>query len=99
MRKLKYNEETKIISFRVPVTKIPEVREKVNNILLGIKENMHTVEFVIDEKKIKNFIKKEIPKYKENYKFQNECDCYLDAAGFLRRGKVKCVKSKKEHNF
>jgi hypothetical protein len=57
MRKLKYNEETKIISFRVPVTKIPEVREKVNQILFGIKEELQRPEFPEDRKdlSVKNF--------------------------------------------
>ena len=99
MANLKYNEETKIISFRVPISKIKIVREKVNNILLDLKEDIHVVEFLIDEKKIKNFIKKEIPKYVENFNAKNNCDCCIDENGLLRRGKIKCTKSKSEHKF
>lgn len=28
-----------------------------------------------------------------------DCDCTIDSQGIFRRGKIKCVKSKKEHKF
>ena len=42
--------------------------------------------------------KKNVPVFKENYQFQNECDCRLEN-GLLKRGKIKCKKTKAEHNF
>ena len=64
------------------------------------KEFFVSVPNVHAEKTIKNnFTKKEIPEYKENYQFQNVCDCHLDSKGLLRRGKIKCTKPKSEHKF
>lgn len=111
MANLKYNEETKIISFRIPVSKIPIVREKVNSILLDIKEKV-VIEFKVDDKKIEAIAKKTYKKLcknsgvdsKEKFKVvtfdvKKECDCRLDENGLLRRGKILCKKSKAEHKF
>lgn len=107
MAKLKYQEETKIISFRVPVSKILEIREKVNEILTGIKDEVHRdggvtlerPEFPEDIKdlSVQNAIKAQAV-MKQLFD-RLKCDCFLDANGFLRRGKIKCTKTKNEHKF
>lgn len=137
MANLKYNEETKIISFRVPVSKIPTFREKVNNILLDMKENI-----VVDAKdiiskvpkerlnRIRNLRIKKPTVYLDDFEIRTsapkhievdfeisineptksididlvlpkikDCDCKLDENGFLRRGKIKCTKTKSQHKF
>lgn len=86
MAKLKYNEETKIVSFRIPVSKIPIIRKLVNDELLDIKKEIQRPEFPEDRKDYTQFRK-------------NDCDCKLDESGLLRRGKRKCTKTKKEHKF
>jgi hypothetical protein len=32
-------------------------------------------------------------------KEKKDCDCFLDGNGLLRRGKIRCIKSKSEHKF
>lgn len=107
MANLKYNEETKIVTFRVPESKVKVFREKVNAILKSFKptESNNFSDIIKSKKEIdkiistqigvpeKLLIKKEIPTT------EKKCDCYLDSNGFLRRGKIKCTKSKKEHKF
>ncbi|AIX11859.1 hypothetical protein [Flavobacterium phage V157] len=86
MANLKYKEETKIISFRVPISKIPRIRKLVNKELSGIKEELERPEFPENRNDFA-----QIKKVK--------CDCKLDENGLLRRGKIKCTKSKSEHKF
>lgn len=99
MANLKYKEETKIISFRVPISKIPRIRKIVNDELSDIKEEVERPEFPENRNdlSVKNSIKaqKVIDKLLDSLK----CDCFLDSSGFLRRGKIKCTKSKSEHKF
>lgn len=49
-------------------------------------------------KKITKNQKKAIPEFKENYQFQNDCDCKMDGMLFIR-GKSGCKKTKDEHKF
>lgn len=60
----------------------------------GITSNnaVSKIETIIEKQKV-------IPEFKEDYQFQNDCDCKLDENGLLRRGKIKCKKSKEEHKF
>jgi len=103
MAKLKYNEETKIISFRVPVSKIPIIKKSVNKLLFEFKilvdNERQIIEFPKSLFKKNNSLDKELPKYTEYYNFENKCDCFIDASGFIRRGKIKCNKTKMQHKF
>jgi len=93
-----YIEVKDFLESQVEVNKKEEVSE-IRNVLKTarstIRKIVPKVEFIDDIEQVKT----PIPKYKEDYQFQNDCECKLDDKGLLRRGKIKCTKRKEEHKF
>lgn len=85
-RPKKYGEETEMINFRVPKSKIAELKKIVSDFLF-VKTEKPSIKRTIEKTAITSGTIK-----------SNLCDCYLDGI-LLRRGKIKCTLPKSAHNF
>lgn len=111
-RKPKYNEKTVMMTFRIPKSQKDAVKKIVGDHMVkflkgnvDVQENPSPVEKAISEKLkggtsiVHPKISLEKPNLPTGEKNINKCDCSLDVNGLLRRGKIKCLLSKKDHNF
>ena len=87
-RKLKYGEPTKTVGFKVPLSKVDDVRKLVN----GYLENKHSTQ--IYPVKIDEYANKTS---EEHFMQYVSCGCIIEK-GLLRRSKnSKCKLTKSEH--
>jgi hypothetical protein len=57
------------------------------------KKTAKKIKFIQEKQKV-------IPMYGEAFDFKNECDCFIDKDGILRKTKNStCKKNKSQHNF
>lgn len=106
--KKKYGEETKMVCHRVPITLVNAFKKHCAKFLMEVNIFEAVDEALKDRKDLAN---QEIPSFIKggiynadssiipSIEEENFCDCKLDENDLLRRGKIKCTKTKDEHNF
>lgn len=98
-RPLKYGSETIVYTKRIPKDKLELVEIAVCNVIDILTGEIVSNTEVIDLSGFpEKYTNESIIEHRYEFESYKECDCKLEN-GLLRRGKIKCTKTKSEHKF